>query len=432
MKGCKRTRYSGILRTTNGYRVRVRAIDPRTGTQKEKNQEFENISIEDALRLQQRLRAEIRGEVSVERERNRYGDYAESLLKRKVATGELSSKKSQRTWTDAQDLHLLPAFEDWFIEAIRRADIEEWKTKQAEKVRRGDLSPNTVNGRLRVLLATLRSAVIDLELEYDPTRNVKPLDTSAWHTYTEEEPNALTVTEVAAYMQRAEVLYPQHYAQLALGFATGRRPCELRPLRWKGATPDLRWEEGELLVRRSQVMGEADERTKTKVRLRIPLPPALMDILKRHAEDLPEARREKSDLIFPSRTGGFQAKSCLANPLQRIADAAKIKKHLTPKVMRRTFQDLCRAADVHDFVARAISGHATVEMQRHYSSVDTAEVRCGLARVIDLAGFRKVAQAAAQAADSGDASGDALAETNEAGEGESFNRPSSQANRRAG
>jgi len=411
MTGCKPTRYSGILKTTNGYRVRVRAIDPRTGTQKEKNQEFESISLDEALRHQQRLRAEIRGEVSAKRARHRYGDYAESLLKRKIATGELSSKKSQRTWTDAQDLHLLPAFEGWFIDAIRRADIEEWKTKQAAKVRKGDLSPNTVNGRLRVLLATLRSAVTDLELEYDPTRNVKPLDTSAWQTYTEEEPNALSASEVAIFMAKAEELYPQHYAELALGLTTGRRPCELRPLRWKGPTPDLRWDEGELLVRRSQVYGHADDRTKTKVRLRIPLPPALMDILKRHAEGLPEALREKSDLIFPSTTGGFQSPSCLAKPIQRIADAAKVKKRLSPYFMRRTFQDLCRVAQVQDIVARAVSGHATVEMQAHYSTVAGSEVRASIAKVADLAGFGKTAQATA----SGDASGDARAETEAAG-----------------
>jgi hypothetical protein len=38
-------------------------------------------------------------------------------------------------------------------------------------------------------------------------------------------------------------------------------------------------------------------------------------------------------------------------------------------------QDLGRAADVHDFVVRAISGHATANMQEHDSSVSGEEVR---------------------------------------------------------
>ncbi len=313
-----------------------------------------------------------------------YADFVTVLLEAKTARGELSTAKGRRTWTDAQALHLVPQFGDRDLEEIKRRDIEEWKTRLAGQVRAGRLSPNTVNGRLRVLLSTLRSAVFEYELAYDPTRGVKPLDTSTWETYTEEEPNALTVDEVPRFLAKAQELFPQHYAQLALGIATGRRPCELRPLRWKGETPDILWKEGVLLVRRSQVIGDADNRTKTKARLRIPLPSGLVEILDAHVRRLPTST---SELLFPSRTGGFQASSVLAKPIVAIAAAAKIEKHLSPYFMRRTFQDLCRAAQVHDFVARAISGHATVEMQQLYSSVDGAEVRNGLEKLIALAGF---------------------------------------------
>ena len=57
--------------------------------------------------------------------------------------------------------------------------------------------------------------------------------------------------------------------------------------------------------------------------------------------------------------------------------------------MRRTFQDLARAAQVHDVVTRAISGHSTETMQRHYSTVNGDEMRAGLAKVIDIATGRK-------------------------------------------
>jgi ABC-type protease/lipase transport system fused ATPase/permease subunit len=55
--------------------------------------------------------------------------------------------------------------------------------------------------------------------------------------------------------------------------------------------------------------------------------------------------------------------------------------------MRRTFQDLSRTARVHDFVVRAISGHATAVMQERYSSVAGEEVRASLAKVISLLGW---------------------------------------------
>ena len=140
-----------------------------------------------------------------------------------------------------------------------------------------------------------------------------------------------------------------------------------------------------------------------------------MEILEQHVNALPQGRTSKSDLLFPSKTGGYQASSCLAKPIVAIAEQAEITKHLSPYFMRRTFQDLCRAAQVHDFVARAISGHATVEMQQLYSSVDGSEVRSGLAKVISLAGFRSARAAAAasgdRGGDRGGSSGESVAET---------------------
>jgi hypothetical protein len=61
--------------------------------------------------------------------------------------------------------------------------------------------------------------------------------------------------------------------------------------------------------------------------------------------------------------------------------------------MRRTFQDLARAAEVKDLVTRAISGHATETMQHHYSTVAAAEKQQAIAKVIDLAGVREAAAA---------------------------------------
>ena len=57
--------------------------------------------------------------------------------------------------------------------------------------------------------------------------------------------------------------------------------------------------------------------------------------------------------------------------------------------MRRTFQDLARAAEVKDVVTRAISGHATEAMQRHYSTVNADEMRTSIAKVVSIAGFRE-------------------------------------------
>ena len=161
-----------------------------------------------------------------------------------------------------------------------------------------------------------------------------------------------------------------------------------------------------LLVRRSETKGEVAEQLKQgkrgKIRwVRLTLPVDLVDILRWHVDRLPEGPMQDSDLLFPSETGGYRSPSRLDKPIKAIAKAAGIKKDLSAKLMRRTFQDLGRAAQVQDLVVRAISGHATVEMQQHYSTVAGEEVRAGLAKVISLAGFTK-----AQQAQSGDPGGD--------------------------
>ena len=66
--------------------------------------------------------------------------------------------------------------------------------------------------------------------------------------------------------------------------------------------------------------------------------------------------------------------------------------------MRRTYQDLARAAGIHDAV-RAISGHATPAMQLHYSTASGGEAKQALAKVgkIATAGAKVISINAARA-----------------------------------
>ena len=219
---------------------------------------------------------------------------------------------------------------------------------------------------------------------------IKNFDTSE-HVYTEEEPNSLTVEEMPAFLSKMRELCPQHFAFVCLGFFLGHRPSTLRPLRRSGPTPDVLLDEGVLLVRQSHTEGdEVMATTKTKIRQRITLPPVLVDILRWHIDTqlTTDAMRE-SELLFPAEDGGFRSRSALKKPFVAVATAIGLKKHVSPKAMRRTFQDLARAAEVKDIVTRAISGHATETMQHHYSTVAAEEKKLAIAKVIELAGVRK-------------------------------------------
>jgi integrase len=52
--------------------------------------------------------------------------------------------------------------------------------------------------------------------------------------------------------------------------------------------------------------------------------------------------------------------------------------------LRYTFNDLVRRANVDPIVRRALLGHVTEEMQRHYSNVGLDEKRAAVAGVIAM------------------------------------------------
>jgi hypothetical protein len=168
-----------------------------------------------------------------------------------------------------------------------------------------------------------------------------------------------------------------------LGFVIGARPSTLRPLRRSGPTADILWDQGILLLRRSNSRGEAImDNTKTSLDQKIPLPEAAMQVLREHVAVLPPGPMRDSQYLFPSITGGMRSRSVLDKPFRDVRKRLGWTLHLTPRGMRRTFQDLARQSNVHDTVTRAISGHQTERMQRHYSTASTDEMRAAVGRLV--------------------------------------------------
>jgi hypothetical protein len=83
-------------------------------------------------------------------------------------------------------------------------------------------------------------------------------------------------------------------------------------------------------------------------------------------------------------TGDFRAVTSLSKPFKAVAEDMKLGFTFTPRGMRRTFNDLARAASLEAIVTRSISGHLTEQMQNHYSTVRGPEQRDGISRVVDL------------------------------------------------
>jgi hypothetical protein len=86
-------------------------------------------------------------------------------------------------------------------------------------------------------------------------------------------------------------------------------------------------------------------------------------------------------LLFPSKTGGFRYGSVLDKPFQGVCNERGFSKRFTPRGMRRTFQDIARAANISDVVTRSISGHLTERMHHHYSTVAGIEQQASLSKI---------------------------------------------------
>jgi hypothetical protein len=425
------TKVPGVWRIKEGgYLVRARVTDPATGKMREIKKVLTEANEATAFKWLHDERARVKaGLVADERQRMPFGDFAVSLFEQKVKLGQIRSAKGRERWRYTLE-HLIggtkgeqagktvPGFGEFFVDSIRMAHVEAWKLSIADLIRAGDYAPTTCNGWLSILRVIMKAAHRTYSLPHLATEGVGNFDISEHETYTEEEPNSLLPGEVPEFLRAMQESYPQHYAMVYLGLATGLRPSSLRPLRRNGPTPDILWDDCKLLVRRSHSLGEeVMNTTKQRVRYRIHLPPEVMDVLRWHVRtQLTAPEQQESDLLFPSVTGSFRAASVLNKPLADVARAIGLNKRFTQCGLRRTFNDLARAAEVQSIVTRSISGHLTQQMQQHYSTVNADEQRESIGKVIGLMQARdrgaRTASGGAQGGAQGSASG---AQTKKAG-----------------
>lgn len=256
--------------------------------------------------------------------------------------------------------------------------VTRWRTEMSAK----PLRPGIWRRKDQGFFVKLR-----YELPHDPAEALQKFRVP--RKYTREQPNALTDEQLAVFLGTFKAMFPEHFAMTYLGFVIGARPSTIRPLRRKGAVVDLVWESdgsGVILLRRSNSRGsEVMDETKTGLDLDIPVPPHAMRVLEEHIVALPEGRMRNSDLLFPATTGGFRARSVLDKPFRKVLKALGWSLKLTPSGMRRTFNDVARLAEVPDIVTRAISGHQTEQMQRHYSTATLREMRKAVDKVASAA-----------------------------------------------
>lgn len=366
----RRSKHLGVTAVPGGgFKIRATAIDPRTGKLVDRRV-FRRCTEDEAVKEFLRLKDEIRG-AQMDRAGVKFDDYAKDWFERRKP--RLESLLTRERYEQAIRLRLKPAFGAWYVEKIRRADVETWLAKALE----AGHAAETINGWLRILKSIMTDAATDLELGREATRGVKPLPIPP-----RKKPNRLTVEQLPLFLSKMAVLYPQWYAFTFLGFGIGARPGELRPLRW-----DIDLEaSGRLVLQQSQCRKYLGP-TKTKLPREVWLPPELMEILAQHRRALiAEQRGAAAGLIFPSaETGSFISPSALDKPFRAVCRALGIDPPVTPKAMRRTFNDLTRQAGVDGMIIQAVTGHQDEKMRAKYSTVLASETRRAIGKVIEFA-----------------------------------------------
>ena len=393
-------------RKEGGHVVRARVIDRSTARQREIWKVLPDSDAPTALKWIEdeckRIRA---GAVLGEARQLRFCDYATSLFERKLATKEIKSARGRERWRYTLG-HLIAGtrnvdgFGEIFVDELRPMHVEVWRAGVGKLIAQGVYSPTTANGWLNILRHVLKRAKRELQLSFNAAEGVPSFDTSEHETYTEEQPNSLTSEEAASFLASMKDEFPAQYAMTFLGFATGLRPSTMRPLRRTGPTPDVRWDQGVVLIRRSHTLGdEFMNTTKTKLRQRITVPPEVMEVLRWHvATQLTTPEQKASELLFPAEDGGFRSVSFLKKAFATVGQLIGLNKTFTPRGMRRTFNDLMRLARVEAVVTKSISGHQTDRMREHYSTVTPDEQRRSISNVVNLFGPRKSGEGSGEGA----------------------------------
>jgi integrase len=369
MKQGSKTKHAGVYRLTDG-RYTVRATKQVDGRRVERRLVLPlGATLAEALAAQ----AGLREEPAKRAERTSLADYAVRWLEVKAARLRRSSAESlEEILRD----HLLPELGGLQLEIIRREHIEAWVAK-AERKRRPDgeqYAHPTVLGWWRKLRQLLGDAHASGLCPTDPTHRVPP--PKRQQTGSRHELRTLSAEQLSALLGELRKVAPRRWPEVLLLASTGMRSGELYELRWD----DI--DAGVLHIRRSHFRGSV-ESTKTSAPRSIPLLPAALEALEAHRRRMLEEQHPglASGLIFPAdrlmcgTATWHRTNSSLHKPLQRAAEAAGIEQHVSPKVLRRSFNTLLLGASVDRVVLRAMMGHSSEQMTERYSGVgDEAKV----------------------------------------------------------
>ena len=367
----------------NRFLVRVRWNDPQTGRRRKR--EAVASSLAKAVALKETLKGE---EFTPKPSRQRFSDYAEQWMK--VHSPRLALSTRER-YTVAI-AHATVGLGEVYVDALKAADVRRWVIPHLKKY-----SAVTVNGWLRVLRQVLDDAVGDGLLVRNPARAIKAFPEGRTQG---RRARTLSIDEFRLFIAKVEELasndISEDVARMLLTVAwTGMRKGEVIALKWSDLV------NGELRVERS-VWKRQEKSTKTDDPRRIAVVEPLRAVLAAQRRWLLENQHPglESGLMFPASLrqarGGatrrgvdklswYRSPNVLAKPLAKVVKKGEGKiSDISAHSLRRTWENLLRAAGVDQLVRRALAGWRTEKAQAIYATVAKEERDAAGTAVVDL------------------------------------------------
>jgi integrase len=358
-------RYPGVKSIGHGrYKIRATIICPKTGKRKDTERMIEAKNTAEAFQKREELRIKLQSAHDPHASRLRLGEYAELWMRSKLRELKPSTR---RHYASILDLHILPHLGDYYADAITPADVVRWRDRQPGR-------PRTVNSRLAVLRALLRSAHEELELPRDPYGRTKQVSLD------EREPRDFRPEELRAILGWVREHEPRWYPLLLTLTFTAARFGEIAALQWG----DIDWQNREIRISRSVWRGHVST-TKTGSVRRVPLLPAVDAVLRAHRREpvwgLPNGTGE--DLVFCSRRGTHHVPSGFNPVLHRAVEALGLpRRRGGAHRLRHSANNLLRQVTGAE-VVRSITGHEDSAMTWHYSHIQADEKNSAMLRVYD-------------------------------------------------
>ncbi len=360
----EKTMHAGIFVMPDGrFKISTTAKCPRTGRLKKVRRTLqEGVALHEAVMIRDQLKSQIQGEQAEQSRRPTLGAYALEWMDRRE---QRLKPSTAYTYRDTLKRFIVPEIGDIYVDALRRADVEDWIT-WAERQTQPDDQPyaqGTLNGWWRVLVTLLRDMAADLGMP-DPTQRLRAPRAARRHRV--RETRTLSHAELGALLNAVAAHAADRYAEVITLAYTGMRAGELYGLKWECV--DM--ERQAIHIRHAVSNGVLTD-TKTHAPREVYLPQQVADALQAHRIKLIANRHRgvHSGLVFPSNTGGLRNPASLRKPLARATDEAGIEQHVSPQVLRRTFNTLMLSQGVDHIILRSLMGHSTEAMTEHYAGV---------------------------------------------------------------